>query len=250
MEVAFLVIGILVLIVGIVAAAPGVEVVGRWVRHFDPGLIGLRDSLFDFLSRLTKISQYQLAWLGLIVAMAGLGLAIYGAIALAAGNGGNRAMVQGPASTPPASPTSALETATSLSPTLTPVPTAAPATPPGGGKISGRWYSYPCCYWAERWYGGSSTSYLFALEAASEGVERYRWVKSRAAISYSGREPIGEGTATLDGVSIHMEGATTSGRFEAEFELLEDANAMDGTTKSYLESGSVSESTLTLVLWE
>ena len=250
MEVTFLVIGMLTLIVGIVAAAPGVEVIGRWVRHFAPRLIGLRDSLFDFLSRLTKISQYQLTWLALIVAVAGLGLAIYGAIALAAGNGGNGALVQGPASTPPASPASAVETATSLSPTLTPMPSAVPATPSGGGKISGRWYSYLCCFWAERFYGGSSVSYLFTLEEASEGVERYRWGKSRAAISFSGRETIGAGTATLDGGSLHMEGTTTNGRFEAEFELLADGNAMDGASKSYLQSGSVSETTLTLVLWE
>lgn len=84
-QVAGLVVGIMALIVGIVAAAPSIAIIARWIQRFAPPLIDLRDSLFALLGSLTNISQKVLTWIALIVAVVGLGLAAYSTWALASG---------------------------------------------------------------------------------------------------------------------------------------------------------------------
>lgn len=143
---ALLVVGIIALVIGLIGAAPGIEVVAKWIQAFAPRLVSVTNSLLGFLSGLTKItmSRKQFTGLWLIVAIAGVVLA---GIALTSGSGEN-----GPPPTPtptrtvvrpPPSPTSAVATATpaatpttgqeALSPTLW---LTLPNVPPGSWSSS------------------------------------------------------------------------------------------------------------------
>ena len=82
MQVAFIIIGIVVLAFLVLLAASSVPSVRRWVGRVAPGSLARRDSLVSALSGLLNLSPGQLAWLSLMVGVAGLGFGIYSAVGL------------------------------------------------------------------------------------------------------------------------------------------------------------------------